>query len=158
MVDRFADQKDERGHWQKMRAVQYKGDIQTYLAKLEEINSRAGATGEPFKGGHHLRNCAGDAPGDLPALPNNDTDLINAVREIGIIEGETLISAAQIRKPKTGAPAGKTEKSTAPKKGKKQKKEQENEQKKEHETERQRSRIRQRRPLLRAEPARAFPI
>ena len=51
-----------------MRALEYKGDIQTYLAKLEEINSRAGATGETPQTDHRLGNHPRDSPRDLLAL------------------------------------------------------------------------------------------
>lgn len=37
-----------RKGWKRMHDFKYDVDIQTYLAKLKEINSRVGATGEPF--------------------------------------------------------------------------------------------------------------
>ena len=105
MVHRFTDQMESPKDWQRMRALEYKGDIQTYLAQLEEINSRVGVTGEP------LREIITKAITPemhrsifqrYRRLPKDDTELLDAVREVGIIEEEIALSAAQIRKAKTG--------------------------------------------------------
>ena len=95
MVERFTDRMESRKDWQRMRTLEYKGDIQTYLASLEEINSRVGATGEPLR--EIIMNAI--TPEMHRAIyqryrrvPKNDADLIEAVRETGIIEEEILLS------------------------------------------------------------------
>ena len=45
LVERFTDEMERRKDWQTMRNLEYKGDIQTYLAELEQINCRVGAMG-----------------------------------------------------------------------------------------------------------------
>ena len=80
-----------------MHSLEYKGNIQTYLAKLEEINSRVGATGEPLReiitaaitpemhrAIYQRHKC----------LPNNDAELMEEVREAGIIEEELILFSA----------------------------------------------------------------
>jgi len=105
IVHRFTDQMESPKDWQRMRSLEYKGDIQTYLAQLEEINSRVGVTGEP------LREIITKAITPemhrsifqkYRRLPKDDTELLEAVREVGIIEEEIALSAAQIKKAKTG--------------------------------------------------------
>ena len=48
LVELFTDKMERRKDWQNIRNLEYKGDIQTYLAELEQINCRIGATGEPL--------------------------------------------------------------------------------------------------------------
>lgn len=71
-----------------MSALEYKGNIQTYLVMLEETNSRVGATGEPLR-----EIIASEITPEMhraiyqcyERLPGNDADLLNAVRKVGII-------------------------------------------------------------------------
>ena len=101
ILDRFMDQMERRKDWQRMCSLEYKGDIQTYLAKLEEINSRVGATGEPLREiitaaitpEMHRAICQRHK-----RLLHDDAELIEAVREAGIIEEELTLSSAQIHR------------------------------------------------------------
>lgn len=103
LVERFTDQIEIGKDWQRLREPDYKGDIHTYLAQIEEINSRVGATGEP------LREAISNAitPEMVRAIyqrhgkiPNNDVDFIDAVREVGIIEERILLAATHRKKNK----------------------------------------------------------
>ena len=88
----------------------YDGDIQTYLARLTEINTRVGATGEPFRD-----IIAQAVPTEIhraiylryETWPTNDHDLVEAVRKAGLLEEEILRSQAQ-KKKKTGKDKDKT--------------------------------------------------
>lgn len=103
VVERFTDHMEKTKDWRRMKKLEYKGDIQTYLADLEEINSRVGATGEPLR-----EVILGAITPDMlraiyhhnKRIPDNDDDLIRTVKEIGIIEEEILL-ANQMRKAKT---------------------------------------------------------
>ena len=49
LLDRFTDQMERRKDFQRMRDLEYKAVIQTYLAELEEISTRVGMTGEVLR-------------------------------------------------------------------------------------------------------------
>lgn len=99
MEERFTDRMERRKEYKRMIGLKYEGDIQTYLATLQEMNSRVGIGGEPLR--------AIIAKAITPemhraiyqkykGLPDNDTDLIEAVREIGIVEEEIILSAIEL--------------------------------------------------------------
>lgn len=83
-----------------MRALEYKGGVQTYLAKLEEINTRIGMTGEALKD-TVVNSITPEMHRNIylryRRLPENDADLLEAVREVGLFEEDSAISAVQIR-------------------------------------------------------------
>jgi uncharacterized protein (DUF924 family) len=86
-----------------MRDLEYQGDVHTYLATLEEMNDRVGMTGEALKD-----TIATAISPEMHRniflrygrFPSRDADLLEAVREAGVIEEEILLSAAQIKKKK----------------------------------------------------------
>ena len=116
VIERFTDRMERRKDFQKMRDLEYKGDVQTYLATLEEMNDRVGMTGEALKDtiataiSPEMHRNIFLRYGRFPA---SDADLIEAVREAGVIEEEILLSATQIKKKKEAkepSSAGKTAK------------------------------------------------
>ena len=113
IVERFTDRMEVQKDWERMCDLTYDGDIQTYLARLTEINTRVGATGEPF------RDIIAQAiPTEMhralylryETWPTNDHDLVEAVRKAGLLEEEILRSQAQ-KKKKNGKDKDKTGKS-----------------------------------------------
>ena len=100
----------------KLLTLEYQGDIQSYLAKFNELNSRVNLTGqamkrilitaitpEMYKNIWRKHGC----------IPDNDTDLLNAVREAGIEEEE--LERALVAKKTMVRPQKEKEKDAAPK-------------------------------------------
>ena len=115
VIERFTDRMERRKDFQKMRDLEYKGDVQTYLATLEEMNDRVGMTGEALKDtiasaiSPEMHRNIFLRYGRFPA---SDADLIEAVREAGVIEEEILLSATQIKKKKEAKESSSAGKST----------------------------------------------
>ena len=57
MVARFTDRQEKSQDHDKILSLQYQGNIQTYLARLNELNSRIGMSGETLR--HVLRAMSG---------------------------------------------------------------------------------------------------
>ena len=120
MEDRFTDQQEMGKDHKKLLALEYGGDIQTFLAKFNELNSRVHLTGQALK-----RALTVAMSNDIHKsiwrkhgkIPDNDADLLQAVREAGIEEEElaraTVAKKAMVRpqkeKEKEVVPKGKTE-------------------------------------------------
>jgi hypothetical protein len=115
IVERFTDKLEVQRDWERMRDLKYEGDIQTYLARLTEINTRVGATGEPFRDiiaqaitSEMHRNIYQK----YEAWPTTDQGVIEAVRRAGLVEEEITRSQKKRKsgkekekeKDKTGKP------------------------------------------------------
>ena len=115
IIERFTDRMERRKDFQKMRDLEYQGDVHTYLATLEEMNDRIGMTGKALKD-----TIATAISPEMHRniflrygrFPSKDADLIEAVREAGVIEEEILLSAAQIKKRKEAKESGKSTKNS----------------------------------------------
>ena len=136
MEDRFTDQQETGKDHKKLLALKYGGDIQTFQAKFNELNSRVHLSGQALK-----RALIVAMSNDMHKsiwrkhgkIPDNDADLLQAVREAGIEEEELArattakksMARPQKEKEKEAAPKGKmqqkavkaTEKEQAPGKG-----------------------------------------
>ena len=113
--ERITDRQEQGKDHEKLLALEYQGDMQTYLAKFNELNSRVGLSGQAMK-----RILTTAVTPDMykniwrkhGCIPDNDADLLNAVREAGIEEEElarALIakkSMARPQKEKDAAPKG----------------------------------------------------
>ena len=120
MEDRFTDQQEMGKDHEKLLALEYNGDIQTFLAKFNELNSRVHLSGQALKRvlvtamSHDKHKSIWRKHGKIP---DNDADLLQAVREAGIEEEELARATAakkgmshpQIEKEKEAVPKGKTE-------------------------------------------------
>ena len=115
VIERFTDRMERRKDFQKMRDLEYKGNVQAYLATLEEMNDRVGMTGEVLKD-----TIATAISPEMHRnifmrygrFPTSDADLLEAVREAGVIEEEILLSATQIKKKKEAKEPSSTGKTT----------------------------------------------
>ena len=113
--ERFTDRQEQEKDHEKLLALEYQGDMQTYLAKFNELNSRVGLSGQAMK-----RILTTAVTPDMykniwrkhGCIPDNDADLLNAIREAGIEEEElarALVakkSMARPQKEKDAAPKG----------------------------------------------------
>ena len=120
MEDRFTDRQETGKDHEKRLALEYGGDIQTFLAKFNELNSRVHLSGQALK-----RALTVAMSNDMHKsiwrkhgkIPDNDADLLQAVREAGIEEEElaraTMAKKAMVRpqkeKEKEAVPKGKME-------------------------------------------------
>ena len=100
MEDRFTDRQEMRKDHEKLLALEYGGDIQTFLARFNELNSRVHLSGQALK-----RALTVAMSNDMHEsicrihgkIPDNDADLLQAVREAGI-EVEELARATIAKK------------------------------------------------------------
>ena len=97
-AERFTDHMEGQRDWCRLRELEYKNDIQTYLAQVEEINSRVGASGEPFR--EIIMDAITPAMGRsiyrrYGYIPDDDAELLRAVRQAGIVEEKIQLAAAQ---------------------------------------------------------------
>ena len=91
IVERFTNRQEQGKDHEKLLALEYQGDMQTYLAKFNELNSRVGLSGQAMK-----RIVTTAVTPDMykniwrkhGCIPDNDVDLLNAVQEAGIEEEE----------------------------------------------------------------------
>ena len=49
MEERFTDRQETGKDYEKLLALEYTGDMQTYLARFNELNSRVQLTGQSLK-------------------------------------------------------------------------------------------------------------
>ena len=120
MEDRFTDRQETGKDHEKLLALEYGGDIQTFLAKFNELNSRVHLSGQALKRvlvtamSHDMHKSIWRKHGKIP---DNDADLLQAVREAGIEEEElarAIIAKKSMVRPqkekeKEAVPKGKTE-------------------------------------------------
>ena len=114
--ERFTDNQEQGKDHEKLLALEYQGDMQTYLAKFNELNSRVGLSGQAMK-----RILTTAVTPDMykniwrkhGSIPDNDADLLNAVREAGIEEEE--LARALVAKKSMARPQKEKEKDAAPK-------------------------------------------
>ena len=100
MEDRFRDRPETGKDHGKLLALEYGGAIQTFLAKFNELNSRVHLSGQALK-----RALIVAMSNDMHKsiwrkhgkIPDNEADLLQAVREEGI-EGEELARATAAKK------------------------------------------------------------
>ena len=91
MEDRFTDRQETGKDHEKLLALDYNGDMQTYLARFNELNSRIQLTGQSLK-----RVFTAAVTPDMyrniwrkyGKITDTDGDLHHAVREAGIEEEE----------------------------------------------------------------------
>ena len=116
MEERFTDCQEQGKDYEKPLVLEDHGDMQTYLAKFIELNSRVGLSGQVLK--RVIRTAITPdmyknimrKPG---SIPDNDADLLGAVREAGIEEEELARALAakktivRTQKVKDAAPKGK---------------------------------------------------
>ena len=101
MEDRFTHKQETGKDHEKLLALEYSGDMQTYLAHFNELNSRVGLSGQALK-----RVLTAAVTPDMyrniwrkyGKIPDVDTDLLQAIREVGI-EEEELAMALLAKKP-----------------------------------------------------------
>ena len=120
MEDRFTDRQETGKDHEKLLALEYGGDIQTFLAKFNELNSRVHLSGQALKRvlvtamSHDMYKSIWRMHGKIP---NNNADLLQAVREAGIEEEELaraiIVMKGMVRpqkeKEKEAVPKEKTE-------------------------------------------------
>ena len=113
--ERFTDRQEQWKDHEKLLALEYQGDMQTYLTKFNELNSRVGLSGQAMK-----RILTTAVTPDMykniwrkhGCIPDNDADLLNIVREAGIEEEELardLVAKKSMVRPgkeKDAAPKG----------------------------------------------------
>ena len=91
MEDRFTDRQEIGKDHEKLLALEYGGDIQTFLARFNALNSRVHLSRQALKRvlvtamSHDMHKSIRRKHGKIP---NNDADLLQAVREAGIEEAE----------------------------------------------------------------------
>ena len=119
MEDWFPDRQEMGKDQEKLLALEYGGDIQTFRAKFNELNSRVHLSGQALK-----RALIVAMSNDMHKsiwrkhgkIPDNDADLLQAVREAGIEEQELArattakktMSRPQKEKEREAVPKGKT--------------------------------------------------
>ena len=130
MEDRFTNWQETGKDHDKLLALEYNGDMQTYLARFNKLHSCVQLTGQFLK-----RVLTAAVTPDMywniwrkyGKIPDTDGDLLHAVRE-AVIEEEELaralaakkqIARPQKEKEKDAAPKGKPEQKTAQDKEKK---------------------------------------
>ena len=115
MEERFTDRQEQGKDHEKLLALKYQGDMQIYLAKFNELNSRVGLSGQALK-----RVITTAVTPDMykniwrkhGSIPDNDADLLGGVREAGIKEEELARALAakktmvRPQKEKDAAPRG----------------------------------------------------
>ena len=114
--ERFTDRQEQGKDHEKLFALEYQGDMQTYLAKFNELHSRVSLSGQAMK-----RILTTAITPDMykniwrkhGCIPDNDADLLNAVREAGIEEEE--LARALVAKKSMARPQKEKEKDAAPK-------------------------------------------
>ena len=87
MEERFTDCQEIGKDHEKLLALEYTGDMQTYLARFDELNSRVQLTGQSLK-----RVLTAAVTPDMyrniwrkyGKIPDTDGDILHAVREAGI--------------------------------------------------------------------------
>ena len=120
MKDRFTDRQETGKDHEKLLALEYGGDIQTFLARFNELNSRVHLTGQALKRALTVamsNNMHKSIWRKHGKIPDNDADLLQAVREAGIEEEELAkattakkaMARPQKEKEKEAVPKGKTE-------------------------------------------------
>ena len=113
---RFTDQvRIDKDH-DKMITLRYQGDIQDYLARIQELNSHVGLSGRALRKVIKTQltlEMHTAIYNKCSCIPTEESILIETVREIGLIQEEILLTAHEAkgssRKPTTG---NKTEKGT----------------------------------------------
>ena len=111
MEDRFTDRQETGKDHKKLLALEYGGDIQTFLARFNELNSRVHLSGQALK-----RALTVAMSNDMHKsiwrkhgkIPDNDADLLQAIREAGIEEEE--LARAMIAKKSMVRPQKEKEK------------------------------------------------
>ena len=91
MEERFTNRQEKGKDYAKHLALEYAGDMHTYLARFNEFNSRVQFTGQSFK-----RVLLAAVTPDMyrniwrkyGKIPDTDGDLLQAVQEAGIEEEE----------------------------------------------------------------------
>ena len=120
MEDRFTDRQETGKDHEKLLALEYGGDIQTFLARFNVLNSGVYLSGQVLKRvlvtamSHDMHKSIRRKHGKIP---NNDADLLQAVWKAGIEEEELAraitakksIVQPQKEKEKEAIPKGKTE-------------------------------------------------
>ena len=114
--DRFTDRQEMGKDHEKLLALEYGGDIQTFLARFNELNSRVHLSGQALK-----RALTVAMSNDMHKsiwrkhgkIPDNDADLLQAVQEAGIEEEE--LARATVAKKSMARPQKEKEKEVVPK-------------------------------------------
>ena len=114
--ERFTDRQEQGKDDKTLLTLKYQGDMQTYLTKFNELNSRVGLPGQAMK-----RILTSAVTPDMYKniwrkqgyIPDNDADLLNTVREAGIEEEE--LARALVAKKSMVRPQEEKGKYAAPK-------------------------------------------
>ena len=114
--ERFTDRQEIGNDHEMLLALEYTGDMQTYLARFNKINSRVQLTGPSLK-----RVVTAAIIPDMcrniwikyGKIPDIDGDLLHAVREAGIEEEE--LARALVAKKLIARPLKEKEKEATPK-------------------------------------------
>ena len=116
MEEQFTDRQETEKDHEKLLALEYASDMQTYLAHFNELNSRIQLTGQSL-----IRVLTAAATPDMyrniwrkyGTIPDTNRDLLHAVREVGIEEEE--LARALAAKKQIARPQKEKEKEAAPK-------------------------------------------
>ena len=120
MQDWFTDRHEMGKDHEKLLALKYGGDMQMFLVKFKELNSRVYLSGQVLKTALTVA-MSNDMHKSIwrkhGKIPDNDADRLQAVQEAGIKEEElariTIVKKAMVRpqkeKEKNTVPKGKTE-------------------------------------------------
>ena len=96
MEERFTDRQETGKDHEKLPALQYAGDMQTYLARFNELNCRVQLSGQAL-----IRVITTAITPDIyrniwrkyGKLPDTEADVLHAVREVGNRGGRVSTSA-----------------------------------------------------------------
>ena len=124
MEDRFTDKQEKGKDYERLPTLEYNGDKQTYLASLNELNSRVQLSGQSLKRvltAAVTPNMYRNNWRKYSKITDFDADLLPAVREVWIEEKELTqalsakkeIARPQKEKEKEAAPKGKPEQKAA---------------------------------------------
>ena len=109
--NRFTDQQETGKDHEKLLALEYGGDIQTFLARFNELNSRVHLSGQALKRALMVA-MSNDMYKSIwrkyGKIPDNDADLLKAVREAGPEEEE--LARATVAKKSMARPQKEKEK------------------------------------------------
>ena len=112
--DQFTNQQEKGKNNEKLLALEYGGDIQTFLARFNKLNSRVHLSGQALKRALTVA-MSNDMHKSIRRkhgkIPNNDVDLLQAVREAGVDKEE--LARATIAKKSMAQPQKEREKEAA---------------------------------------------
>ena len=121
LEERFTNKQENVKDHKRILALKYEGSIQTFFAKLDELNSRVGLNGEAYK-----KVITDMLPSDMfhiifnkyGTIPSNENDLQLVMMKAGIIIEERELARPRHNQPTNPSPSGSQDKGKDAGKGK----------------------------------------